>query len=475
MEQQYRILILEDLPTDARLAEYEIRKVLQNFSTRVVETEDAFLFELQNFKPHIVVSDYMLPSFNGLKALHLVQELSPDIPVIILTGSMNEDTAVDCMKAGATDYVIKEHIKRLGQSILNAIEQQKIKHAKQEAQQLLEQSEAKYRYMFSNSPQPMWIFDVETLAFLEVNAAAIKHYGYSAEEFLSMTNKNIHPEAEIPDLLKDIQLAGKNDNYRGEWKHRKKNGEIIFVEIISFSVDYNGRDARHVVINDITERHLAERQIKLLNRAIEQSPVSVIITTPAGEIQYVNPKFTELTGYSFEEVFGKNPNILKSGEYSPEFYQKLWKTILSGQLWQGEIHNKKKSNEFYWEDEVIAPIINENGDIVNFVAIKEDISEKKKMIAELIDAKERAEESDQLKTAFLHNISHEIRTPLNAIIGFSDLLNEPETTPADRKYFSHIISQNGLKLAEIINDIVNIATFEAGQEKLNLSPVNVNF
>ena len=474
MEQQYRILILEDLPTDARLAEYEIRKVLQNFSTHVVETENAFLFELQNFKPHIVVSDYMLPSFNGLKALHLVQELSPDIPVIILTGSMNEDTAVDCMKAGATDYVIKEHIKRLGQSILNAIEQQKIKHAKQEAQQLLEQSEAKYRYMFSNSPQPMWIFDVETLAFLEVNAAAIKHYGYSVEEFLSMTIRNIHPVGEINDLLKDIQLAGKNDNYRGEWKHRKKNGETIFVEITSFSVDYNGRDARHVVINDITERHLAERQIKLLNRAIEQSPVSVIITTPAGEIQYVNPKFTELTGYSFEEAFGKNPNILKSGEYSPEFYQELWKTILSGQLWRGEIHNKKKSNEFYWEDEVIAPIINENGDIVNFVAIKEDISEKKKMIAELVDAKERAEESDQLKTAFLHNISHEIRTPLNAIIGFSDLLNEPETTPADRKYFSHIISQNGLKLAEIINDIVNIATFEAGQEKLNLSPVNVN-
>jgi len=474
MEQQYRILILEDLPTDARLAEYEIRKVLRNFSTHVVETEDAFLFELENFKPHIVVSDYMLPSFNGLKALQLVQKISPDIPVIILTGSMNEDTAVDCMKAGATDYVIKEHIKRLGQSILNAIEQQKIKHEKLVAQQLLKQSEAKYRYMFSNSPQPMWIFDVETLAFLEVNTAAVRHYGYSVEEFLSMTIKNIHPEEEITGLLNDIKLAEKNDNYRGEWKHHKKNGEIIFVEITSFSVDYNGREARHVVVNDITERHLAERQIKLLNRAIEQSPVSVVITNPAGEIQYVNPKFTELTGYSLEEVLGKNPNILKSGEHNPDFYQKLWETILSGQLWRGEIHNKKKSDEFYWESEVIAPIINENGDIVNFVAIKEDISEKKKMIAELVEAKEHAEESDQLKTAFLHNISHEIRTPLNAIIGFSDLLNEPDTTLADRKYFSHIISQNGLKLAEIINDIVNIATFEAGQEKLNLSPVDVN-
>ncbi|HNY08054.1 MAG TPA: PAS domain S-box protein, partial [Bacteroidales bacterium] len=474
MEQQYRILILEDLPTDARLAEYEIRKVLRNFSTHVVETENAFLFELENFKPHIVVSDYMLPSFNGLKALQLVQKISPDIPVIILTGSMNEDTAVDCMKAGATDYVIKEHIKRLGQSILNAIEQQKIKHEKLVAQQLLKQSEAKYRYMFSNSPQPMWIFDVETLAFLEVNTAAVRHYGYSVEEFLSMTIKNIHPEEEITGLLNDIKLAEKNDNYRGEWKHHKKNGEIIFVEITSFSVDYNGREARHVVVNDITERHLAERQIKLLNRAIEQSPVSVVITNPAGEIQYVNPKFTELTGYSLEEVLGKNPNILKSGEHNPDFYQKLWETILSGQLWRGEIHNKKKSDEFYWESEVIAPIINENGDIVNFVAIKEDISEKKKMIAELVEAKEHAEESDRLKTAFLHNISHEIRTPLNAIIGFSDLLNEPDTTLADRKYFSHIISQNGLKLAEIINDIVNIATFEAGQEKLNLSPVDVN-
>ena len=474
MEQQYRILILEDLPTDARLAEYEIRKVLRNFSTHVVETENAFLFELENFKPHIVVSDYMLPSFNGLKALHLVQKFSPDVPVIILTGSMNEDTAVDCMKAGATDYVIKEHIKRLGQSILNAIEQQKIKHEKLETQQLLKQSEAKYRYMFSNSPQPMWIFDVETLAFLEVNTAAVRHYGYSVEEFLSMTIGNIHPVEEMTGLLNDIKLAGKNDNYRGEWKHRKKNGEIIFVEITSFSVDYNGREARHVVVNDITERHLAERQIKLLNRAIEQSPVSVVITNPAGEIQYVNPKFTELTGYSFEEVFGKNPNILKSGEYSPEFYQKLWETILSGQLWRGEIHNKKKSGELYWESEVIAPIINENGDIVNFVAIKEDISEKKKMIAELVDAKERAEESDRLKTAFLHNISHEIRTPLNAIIGFSDLLNEAQTTLADREYFSHIISQNGFKLAEIINDIVNIATFEAGQEKLNLGSADVN-
>jgi len=474
MEQQYRILILEDLPTDARLAEYEIRKVLRNFLTHVVETENAFLFELEHFKPHIVVSDYMLPSFNGLKALHLVQKISPEVPVIILTGSMNEDTAVDCMKAGATDYVIKEHIKRLGQSILNAIEQQKIKHEKLVAQQLLQQSEAKYRYMFSNSPQPMWIFDVETLAFLEVNAAAVRHYGYSVEEFLSMTNKNIHPEEEITSLLNDIKLAEKNDNYRGEWKHRKKNGEIIFVEITSFSVDYNGREARHVVVNDITERHLAERQIKLLNRAIEQSPVSVVITNPAGEIQYVNPKFTELTGYGYEEVFGKNPNILKSGEYSPEFYQKLWKTILSGQLWRGEIHNKKKSDELYWESEVIAPIINQNGEIINFVAIKEDISEKKKMIAELVEAKEHAEESDRLKTAFLHNISHEIRTPLNAIIGFSDLLNEVQTTLADREYFSHIISQNGFKLAEIINDIVNIATFEAGQEKLNLGLADVN-
>jgi len=145
IEQEYRILHLEDLPSDAALAGREIGKVLKNYSIRVVESEADFIAELTGFKPHIVISDYQLPSFDGLSALKIVLEKSPLTPVIILTGSMNEDTAVDCMKAGATDYVIKEHIKRLGPEVLTALEQGENKVKKKNAEQALLQSEENFR------------------------------------------------------------------------------------------------------------------------------------------------------------------------------------------------------------------------------------------------------------------------------------------------------------------------------------------
>lgn len=131
-------------------------------------------------------------------------------------------------------------------------------------------SEEKYRFMFANNPQPMWIYDLETLAFLEINEAAINHYGYSREEFLFMTLKDIHPPEDIPALLKDVELTRNAYNLAGEWRHFKKSGELIFVEITSHSVISNGRNARHVLINDITERKRTQEEINLLNVELEQ-------------------------------------------------------------------------------------------------------------------------------------------------------------------------------------------------------------
>ena len=123
---------------------------------------------------------------------------------------------------------------------------------------ILHESEEKYSYLFANNPQPMWIYDLDTLAFLEVNDAAIHHYNYTREEFLSMTLKDIRPKEDIDELLKDVELTRKLYNPAGEWRHLKKNGEIIHVEIISHEITYEGRKARHVMINDITGRKLAE-------------------------------------------------------------------------------------------------------------------------------------------------------------------------------------------------------------------------
>ncbi|HAH23942.1 MAG TPA: hypothetical protein DCL77_09335 [Prolixibacteraceae bacterium] len=130
------------------------------------------------------------------------------------------------------------------------------------------ESEEKYRYMFANNPQPMWIYDLETFAFLEINHAAIIHYGYSKEEFSAMTVKDIRPAEDLPRLIKDIQEINTFRSPGGEWKHIKKNGEIIFVEITAHSVIYNGRNARHVLVHDITDRKKAEAVIKLKNEQL---------------------------------------------------------------------------------------------------------------------------------------------------------------------------------------------------------------
>lgn len=497
---------------------------------------------------------------------------------------------------------------------------------------LLKDSEEKYRFMFHNNPQPNWIYDVGTLAFLEVNEAAIQHYGYSEEEFLSMTLKDIRPVEDIPGLIEDMKKTNSLYSNAGEWRHLKKNGQIIFVEIISHAVTYNGKDARHVLVHDITDRKIAEEELRMaknelenlhnnldeaifsfdlihkkmryvskahisvfghspaeffenpdlwydmvipedkpivdagypvlnagknlshefrilhtdgqirwigaklnptldengkliridgvasditqrkrievelkeselnfrrsisespvgirivtltgltiyvnqtfldifeynnleefintsaksyyttesyiqhqerrqkrkvgdeisdyeisivcknnniryikvsrkemmwngtkhyqvinidvteqriaeeqlrkLSKAVEQSPNAICITNPDAIIEYVNPKTVSLTGYSNDELINQNARIFSSGEKPKEEYAQMWKTIKSGKIWLGELHNKKKNGELYWEFTTISPIFDSNGQITHFLAIKEDITERKRI------------------------------------------------------------------------------------------------
>jgi PAS domain S-box-containing protein len=133
-----------------------------------------------------------------------------------------------------------------------------------------------------------------------------------------------------------------------------------------------------IILYDVTEMKRSDRERRVILKAITESPASVVITDVTGSITYVNPKFTEVTGYTDDEAMGKNPSILKSGMQDREFYSRLWETILSGNEWRGEFHNRKKNGELYWEQASISPIINDDGDISHFVAVKEDITEAKR-------------------------------------------------------------------------------------------------
>ena len=218
---------------------------------------------------------------------------------------------------------------------------------------------------------------------------------------------------------------------------------------------------------DITERKQTEDKLRKLSRAIEQSTATVIVTDRRGAIEYVNSYFSRLTGYSFEEVRGQNPRILKSGVHPPEFFKELWNQILAGRDWHGEFFNKKKNGETYWESASISPIKNDAGEITHFVAVKEDITERKRVAAELQRAKEVAEAATQAKSTFLANMSHEIRTPMNAILGFSQLMQRDATLTPGQKHHLDTISRSGEHLLTLINDILEMSRIEAGRVALN--------
>ena len=164
----------------------------------------------------------------------------------------------------------------------------------------------------------------------------------------------------------------------------RKDGSSFPVEYTSVPMKDGGNTIGSVVIfHDITERMQAEGQLRKLSRAVEQSSSSVIITDRAGRIEYANPKFTEVTGYALEEVLGKNPRVLKSGSQPKEFYADMWATIASGREWHGEFCNRKKDGELFWESASISPIRDESGKVTHYVAIKDDITEHKRMVEEV--------------------------------------------------------------------------------------------
>jgi PAS domain S-box-containing protein len=220
---------------------------------------------------------------------------------------------------------------------------------------------------------------------------------------------------------------------------------------------------------DITARRQADAQLRKLRSAVEQSPTVVVITDREGTIEYVNPSFTEQTGYTAAEAVGQNPRVLKSGAHPPEFYIELWQTLRAGRVWRGELCNRRKDGTLYWEATAIAPIRDDQGHLTHFVAIKEDITDRRRVAEELRQAKESADAANASKSRFLANMSHEIRTPMNAILGFAQLMDrDPTLTPQQRQRLS-TINSSGEHLLRLISDILDLSKIEAGRAQLTLA------
>jgi PAS domain S-box-containing protein len=239
-------------------------------------------------------------------------------------------------------------------------------------------SEERFRLIFDSTVDPIYIHDL-TGNFLLVNKHACLKMGYSLEEFKKMQVRDIDYIYEDKNLKQNVNVLLEKGISLFEGMHKNKDQNIFNVEVHSQIITYNGDKAVLSIARDITQRKQREKELLKFRTLVNQSPLSIVITDNSGNIEFVNPRFTHLTGYSFEEAKGKNPRILKSDLTPKHIFTDLWKTILRKQIWQGELINLRKNGQVFWEKATIGPILNENGEIENFIALKEDISLHKEM------------------------------------------------------------------------------------------------
>jgi two-component system, cell cycle sensor histidine kinase and response regulator CckA len=258
-----RILFVEDLPTDVELAERELKREGLQYELKHVETKENYLRALETFIPDIVISDYSMPNFDGMQALELASKHDPSLPVIILTGSMNEETAVECMKAGASDYVIKEHIKRLPFAVREVLNKRRTRIEKEETQRALGESESLFKTMFNAMVDAALILDWDgTILF--ANKAASKIVSFeSVDQLIGMSVFDfIVPEAEEL-VLNDLkQVREGKGGFLHDYRIQLPLGDERWMEGLGTLVRFKGREADFITLRDVTERKRAEEVLR---------------------------------------------------------------------------------------------------------------------------------------------------------------------------------------------------------------------
>jgi two-component system cell cycle sensor histidine kinase/response regulator CckA len=323
------------------------------------------------------------------------------------------------------------------------------RQTQEETERAMVESEFRYRQLFESNPHPMWVYDRETLAFLAVNNAAVDRYGYSHEEFLGMTIADIRPPEDVPRLREAVARVRPGLNKAESWRHRRKDGTLIDVEITSHTLEFMGRPAEVILAHDITQRRKAESQLLKLSAAVVASADGILITDAEGNVEWVNPAFSKVTGYTLDEAAGKNPRFLKSGEQDEAFYRAFWRTIASGKTWSGRVRNRRKDGSHYTEEMTVAPVRDDAGDICHYIAIKRDITEREKLERQLQQA-QKMEAVGQLAGG----VAHDFNNLLTVINGFSEMVLA--SLPADSPYQMSInaIHDAGVRAASLTRQLL---------------------
>ncbi len=289
-----------------------------------------------------------------------------------------------------------------------------------------------------------------------VNPAFIHMFGYQPEEVIGQTTQLIYadPNNYTTQGNKRFNPQSSTKSPIFETKYRRKNGSIFTGETLGPHVcDENGNLLGYLgVVRDISQRKEAEQERMLLLSAIEQAAETIVITDKDGNIQYANPAFEKISGFSCAEALGKNPRILKSGEQDKQFYQKLWDTIIKGEVWNGRLINKKKNGEFYTEEATISPVLNIAGEIGNFIAVKRDVSAELELEKQMMQGQKL-----EIIGTLASGIAHDFNNILAPILGYSQLMMEKKSLDQEDSERLKVILTSATRAKDLVEQILNFS------------------
>jgi PAS domain S-box-containing protein len=395
-----RILILEDVPSDAKLIKSELEKADFYFESQLVGDKKSFIEMLEDYQPDLVLSDYSLPQFTGLEAIELVQLKTPKTPIIIVTGSTNEETAVNCMKKGAWDYILKDRLARLGHSVKNAMELKLDREEIQISQLQIRESEEKYRNLYETANDA--IFLMRDYIFISCNPKTLEMYGCEETDIVGHSPMEFSPEYQ-PDgkFSADKALAQMNAALTGqpqffEWIHKQKNGTLFNAEVSLNKMVLSDGTYIHAIVRNTNERKKAENELKareelyreqsdLLNGVFNSIPDIMGVQDAHRNIIQYNQAGYEFLGVPAEEAIGKKCYELV-GRKEPCVECTAKESIQTKKL--AHIEKLLQPQEI-WLDVRSYPILNSNGEIVKIIEHLRDITARKKAELKLVGSEEQ--------------------------------------------------------------------------------------
>ncbi len=428
MNKSYRILVLEDVAEDAELIMNEVLDSDFEYEFRQTDNEYEFKLFVGQFKPDIILSDYRLPDYDGILALKYVLKYAPQIPFIVITGSINEETAVNCMKLGAVDYILKDKMNRLGHAVRSALKNAEIKKQKSESDMALVKRESYYRNILKYMHDDIMIISRDYI-ITGGKGTLLSVAGYKKDDVIGEHCYDIRDNYTSPCTMRESDCPMKQVLDTGETVRFQKsmltgNGKTVWNDILMSPLYDEDGAISHVIesYRDITELVEAKEEILMLSAAIRQSPVSIVIMDVEGRIKYVNPKFEELTGYTLSEIGGEIPGFLNYDGFTVKDHKQFFTEVLNGECFQRDFHNRNKNGEDFWCSSYFVPYRNSNGQVVGIIEVMEDITLRLKNQKQIeTDLKE--------KELLLHEIYHRVNNNMQIMMSLLNLQKDTIDNP----------------------------------------------